>query len=235
MTEALQGARAVDGRGLVQLGGDGAQARQERDAEEGKAAPDVDADHRGHGRARLAEPPHALGQEVEDLDQEIVQHAEAVVEDPQKIQGRDHRGRHPRNQEHARPEAAETDSRGQDQGHQHAEDELHAHGAEGEDEAVDDGALEEAVEGDLDVVVEAHEDGRHPHVLPRHAQVDRVAEGIGDEREHQHHGGQDEEIAEPVVRAQHAGEADERPRALRAEGGLGSELGGADAHGSDAD
>src|SRR5207245_11761359 len=113
----------------------------EGDAEDGKAAPDVDADHRGHGRARLAEPAHALGQEVEDLDQEIVQHTEAVVEDPQKVQRRDHRGRHPRNQEHARPEAPEAYTRGQDQGHQHAEDELHAHGAEGEDEAVDYGVL----------------------------------------------------------------------------------------------
>jgi hypothetical protein len=49
----------------------------------------------------------------------------------------------------------------------------------GEDEAIVDGALEEPVEGQLHVVVEADEDRRHAHVFLGHAEVEGVAEGIG--------------------------------------------------------
>ena len=40
----------------------------------------------------------------EHADQQVVQHAEAAVEDPQKVQRRDDGGRHPRDQQHACPE-----------------------------------------------------------------------------------------------------------------------------------
>ena len=203
---------AVHGRRLVQLGRDRLHAGQERDAEERKAAPDVHGHDRGHGRARLAQPAHALGQDAEDAHEQVVQHAEAAVEHPQEVQRRDDGRRDPRDQQHARPERAPADARGEDQRHHHAEAELEDHRPEREDEAVDDGALEESVPRQPDVVLEADEDGRHADQLVGHGQVDRVAERIGDERQDADRDGRDEEIAHAVVGPEHAPEPD-RPAA----------------------
>ena len=170
VAEALQHAGAVHRRRLVQLGRDGLHAGQERDAEERKAAPDVHGDDRGHGRARLAEPAHALGQDAEDADQQVVQHAETAVEHPQEVQRRDDGGRHPRDRA-ARP--SRTSASGCREVSTSAittpRHELEADRAEREDEAVDDGALEEAVPGEPDVVLEADEDRRHADQLVGHA------------------------------------------------------------------
>ena len=98
-TEALDGVGAVDRRRLVELGRNRLQPGQERDAEEREPPPDVDEDDRGHGRARLAEPAHALRQDAEDLDEQVVQDAEAAVVDPEEVQRGHHGGRHPRDEQ----------------------------------------------------------------------------------------------------------------------------------------
>jgi len=52
-------AGAIDGGGVVQAPGHGLHRRQERDAEERKAAPDVGHDHRDHRQRGITEPVHA--------------------------------------------------------------------------------------------------------------------------------------------------------------------------------
>jgi hypothetical protein len=98
--------------------------------------------------------------------------------------------------------------------------------AEREDERVDDGALEEPVPGQPDVVLEPHEDRRQADQLVGHREVDRVHERIGDERQDRQGDGHDEQIAHPVVGPEDALEPD-RPTVER---GLGTDLGRRDGH-----
>ena len=88
--EALPGAGAVDGGGLVELGTDGLQAGQQGDGEERHAAPDVDDDDRRHGEVGVAQPVDAGGDEAE-LEQRPVEDAEGRIEHPLPGEGREHR------------------------------------------------------------------------------------------------------------------------------------------------
>ncbi len=183
--------------------------------------------HRGAG---LAEPAHTPAQDPEHVDQQIVQHAQAVVVDPQEVERGDHGGSDPRDQQHAGPEAAEPDLGGEHERHAHAQHELDAHRGEREDEAVDDRALEEAVVGEADVVLEPDEHRRHAHVLAGHAEVHRVAEGVRDQRQHQHHDGRHEQEAHPVVRPEDTPERDLEPDARLDQRRLLAKLRGGSCH-----
>ena len=97
----------------------------------------------------------------------------------------------------------------------HAQDELEAHGGEGEDERVPDGATEEAVVGEAHVVLEADVDGRNPDVLAREAQVRRVAERVGDQRQHHDHHREHEEVAQMPVGSESAPECGARTGGAR--------------------
>src|SRR2546430_11778979 len=55
----------------VEIGRDGLEARQQRDAEEGEPAPDVDDDHGHHGRGRLPEPGDRLTDQAEGLERHV--------------------------------------------------------------------------------------------------------------------------------------------------------------------
>ena len=189
--ELLDDRGAVDLGGLVELLGNRLEPRQERHGVEGRARPDHDRDDAAHGEVRIGEPGDDVLRDVEG-DQEVVEEAGEVVEDPPPVQGHDDDGYRPGNEEERPEDVVEAPLLVEDERHRQAEHELDGDGDDGVDDAVVHRPEEEVAPEQIDVVLEPDEAPGGADHLALERQVDADEERIGDQPENDEEGrGQD--------------------------------------------
>ena len=224
--EARDRPRAVGLRRLVELLRDRDQPRQERDREEGQAAPDVDDDDGGHRVVLLAEPvgpgrvDDAAGQEgpVDD--------AVERVEHPRPAQGRQ-RGRDDPGEQHgAADQALEPELLVEQQGERDSQDDLGADRGAAEDERVLERLPKRVALPEPDEVADPNEVAGSPDEGVRDREVECHEEGVGDEEQEQDEGGAHEDRAQPTLAVEELAQ----PRSQRQTGGCGDDANVPDSH-----
>ena len=199
MAELPPPGRAVDGAGLVDLGGDRAEPAHEQQEREAEVLPHVHRDHHDHRPLGAGQPGH--GGDPEEGEQPV-DDAVALVEQVLH-EDRDARGGEHQREEEGRAEEDPQPSRhpGADQHReQHRDDQLGGDGEEHEHGGVEEGDADGAVGRHRGEVRQAHELRGGDDVPAEEGQHERA-----DDRQHhedadaEHRGGQEQPAQQGAV------------------------------------
>ena len=195
MKEPLPGVRAVDGRRLVQLLGDGLKSRQDRDGEERDATPDVGQADRGDRQVGIAQEVDVLFDQPQGFE-EPGDGAEDRVEDHEPAERGERGGHDPRHHHRGPDRIAEAHPVVQDHGQSQPQRRLEGDGHHGVDQGVPRGLEEDGIAEEVDEVPEADEVAHAADDAVGEGEPDAEEEGIGHEDDQQEGARQHEDDAQ---------------------------------------
>ena len=152
--ETLPGIGPVNFGCFIQLCVDGREARQYVDGEEGNTRPHIDGNHRGHRRGWFREPSNWLSMMPSAMQDRVKTTKERVIDRFPGERLHD-RGNDPRQQDQTCQQVLEPFLAVQQQGRDHAEDELEGNRPNRKDECRLDGLAIERILKEANVIVEA--------------------------------------------------------------------------------
>ena len=171
--------------GLVQVGIDRLQPGQQRDGEEGHAAPGVHRDRAPHAVDAVGQERDLVHDEARP-EEEPVQHAERRIEHPPPGERREHGRDDERQQHRGAQETLAAEAAIEQHGQRHAERQLEDRGPERVEERVAERLLEDRVVPGLREVLQADEMADVADARVREREPDARDERVGDERPEQH-------------------------------------------------